>query len=244
VNALLADVIEAHGGAVLWKNFERVSATIVCEGALWGMKSLDWSLDPRLLTVWLREQRTTSVPFGDPEWSCEFTPDRVAVLTRDGTVVADRDRPRESFAGHDRRTAWDPLDLAYFEGCALWTALNTPFLLAMPGVDVSEVEPWIEHGAMERNKTWRILRARFPDAISTHTSEQDFFFGEDLLLRRHDYRIDIAGGLEVAHLVFDHIEADGISLPTRHRTYARGPDRRFQPVPLLMSVELGNVRFS
>ena len=119
MNALLADVIEAHGGAVLWKNFERVSATIVCEGALWGMKSLDWSLDRRLLTVWLREQRTTSVPFGDPEWSCEFTPDRVAVLTRDGTVVADRDRPRESFAGHFRE------DLCLLAGKAI-EARGTP----------------------------------------------------------------------------------------------------------------------
>jgi hypothetical protein len=239
VNALLADVIEAHGGAVRWNSFERASATIVCEGALWGMKSLDWNLDPRLLTVWMRQQRTTLVPFADPEWSCEFAPDRVAILNGDGTVVADRDRPRESFAGHDRRTVWDPLHLAYFEGCALWTALNTPFLLAMPGVDVSEVEPWIEHGA-----TWRILRARFPDAIATHTPVQDFFFGEDLLLRRHDYGIDAVGGLEVAELLFDYIEADGIILPTRHRAYARGLDRRLQPVPLLMSVELGNVRFS
>ena len=26
---------------------------------------------------------------------------------------------------------------------------------------------------------------------------QDFFFGEDLLLRRHDYNVNVAGGFEV-----------------------------------------------
>jgi hypothetical protein len=244
LNALLSEVIEAHGGTVRWKSFDNVSATIVCEGALWGMKSLDWNLDPRQLTVWLRQQRSTLVPFGDPAWSGEFTPDRVAILNNDGSVVADRDRPRESFAGHGRRSAWDPLHLVYFEGYALWAALNTPFQLAMPGVEVSEVEisevqSWIDHG-----ETWRILRARFSDAIATHATVQDFFFGEDLLLRRHDYRIDVAGGLEVTHLVFDHIQFDGIILPTRHRAYVRGPDHRFESVPLLMSVDLGNIRFS
>ena len=238
MNGLLADVIEAHGGSVRWNSFNKVSATIVCDGALWGMKSLDWDLDPRQLTVWLRRQRSTLVPFGDPDWYFDFAPGRVAILNSDGTIVADRDRPRESFAGHDRRTAWDPMHLVYFEGYALWTMLNTPFLLATPGVEVSEVEPWIEHG-----ETWRILRARFSDAIATHTAVQDFFFGDDLLLRRHDYRIDVAGGLDVAHLVFGHIEADGIRLPMKHRAYARGLDRRFQPVPLLMSVDLSNVRF-
>ncbi len=37
---LLANIIVAHGGLERWKNFSRVEATIVTNGALWGMKNL------------------------------------------------------------------------------------------------------------------------------------------------------------------------------------------------------------
>jgi hypothetical protein len=43
-----------------------------------------------------------------------------------------------------------------------------------------ETEPW-----QEGSETWRVLRAYFPGSIETHCLIQDFFFGEDLMLRRH-----------------------------------------------------------
>ena len=55
------------------------------------------------------------------------------------------------------RTSWDPLHRAYFNGYALWTYLTTPFLLAMDGFKVREIEPWREGAEM-----WRGLRATFP----------------------------------------------------------------------------------
>jgi hypothetical protein len=39
-----------------------------------------------------------------------------------------------------------------------------------------------------------VLHARFPASIATHGGLQDFYFGDDLLLRRHDYNVDVAGG--------------------------------------------------
>jgi hypothetical protein len=239
VNELLSRIIEAHGGFERWKGFNRLQATIVFDGTLWGMKNLAQDQDPREATIWLHQQRCTLVPFGDPDWYSDFTPGRVVIFGRDGTIVADRDDPRASFAGHDKKTPWDPLDLAYVEGYALWTYLTTPFLLAMEGVEVSEVEPRTEAG-----ETWRVLRANFPETIATHSAVQDFFFGADLRLRRHDYRIDVAGGFEAAHLVHDYVEADGILLPTRRRVYLRGPDSRAAPYPLLVSIDIRNIRFS
>jgi hypothetical protein len=105
------------------------------------------------------------------------------------------------------------LHRAYFNGYALWTYLTTPFLLTMDGVQVMEGEPWTEG-----RETWRVLHARFPGSIATHSALQDFFFGDDLLLRRHDYNVDVAGGFAGAQLVYDYIkaEADGIRLPTHH----------------------------
>jgi hypothetical protein len=71
----------------------------------------------------------------------------------------------------------DPLHLAYFNGYAMWTDLTTPFFMAMPGFQVTEIAPWQE-GA----ERWRGLRARFPDEIASHSKEQDFYFGDDFLL--------------------------------------------------------------
>jgi hypothetical protein len=92
-------------------------------------------------------------------------------------------------------TPWDGLHRAYFNGCALWTYLTTPFLLAMDGVRVEEVEPWRE-GA----ETWRVLRAQFPGSIETHSRIQEFFFDTALQLRRHDYSLNITGDFPAAHL--------------------------------------------
>ena len=137
------------------------------------------------------------------------------------------------------RTPWDPLHWAYFNGYALWTYLTTPFLLTMDGVEVMEGEPWTEG-----RESWRVLHARFPGSIATHSALQDFFFGEDLLLRRHDYSVDSAGGFAAAQLVYDYVEADGIRLPSRRRAYTRGSDFRPRLDPLMVSIDISDVRFS
>ena len=49
-------------------------------------------------------------------------------------------------------------------------------------------------GSSLKSETWRVLRAYFPGSIETHSLVQDFFFGHDLMLRRHDYIVNIAGG--------------------------------------------------
>ena len=51
---------------------------------------------------------------------------RVAIEKLDGRLVAERSHPRESFAGHELATPWNPLQRAYFNGYALWTYLTGP----------------------------------------------------------------------------------------------------------------------
>ncbi len=240
VNKLLARIVEAHGGLDRWRRFHRVEATIVTGGVFWGMKNLTQDQDPRQMTVSLHEERASVAPFGDPDWhNRAHSPSGSAILRGDGTVVAERDDPRASFAGHEKMTPWDPLHRAYFNGYALWTYLTTPFLLTMEGVQVTEMETWTEGG-----ETWRVLRARFPESIATHSAVQDFCFGEDLLLRRHDYNVDVAGGFDAAQLVHDYIEADGIRLPSKRRAYTRGADFRPNLDPLMVSIDISKVRFS
>jgi hypothetical protein len=176
-------------------------------------------------------------PFGDPEWHAEFTPERIVVTRGDASL--ERSDPRASFAGHALTAAWDPLQEAYFNGYSLWLCVTMPFLLAREGVKLYEVEPWIEG-----SETWSVLRAEFSGSIATHSRVQDFFFGDDLLLRRHDYDVDICGGFAAAELVHGYIMADGIRLPSRRYTYLRTPERQPDFNSLMVSTDVGEVRFA
>jgi hypothetical protein len=236
---LLSEIIAAHGGIERWNALEKVEATIVTGGAFWGMKGLVQDSNPRRMTVWLHDEIASVTPFGAADQRTRFTPGRIAIEKLDGTIVAQRSDPRASFAGHEKLTHWDPLHRAYFNGYALWTYLTTPFLLAMKGVEVSELDPW-----REGEETWRVVRARFPQAIASHSEIQDFFFGEDFLLRRHDYNVDVAGGFDAAQLVFDYAEADGIRLPTRRLAYTRGADHRPNVDPLMVSIDVSDIHFT
>jgi hypothetical protein len=238
MNELLARILDAHGGMDRWNRYGKVEATIASGGGLFPLKGVAQDPSPRRMTVWLQEERSSVSPYGAPDQRTMFTPERIAIEKLDGTLVAERGASRDSFAGHQMSTPWDALHRAYFNGYALWTYLTTPFLLAMDGVQVKETEAW-----REGTETWRVLRAHFPGSIETHSLIQDFFFGEDLMLRRHDYNVNIAGGFNAAQLTSDYVVADGIRLPTKRRAYTRGPDR--QPIleMLMVSIDISNVRF-
>ncbi|MEU1414774.1 hypothetical protein [Streptomyces sp. NPDC005731] len=162
----------------------------------------------------------------------------MSIKKLDGRVVAVRENPRRSFSGHTLQSPWDPPDRAYFNGYALWTYLTTPSLLAMPGFAVTEIEPW-----RDGDEVWRGLRAAFPPEIAGHSTEQDFSFGPDHLLRRHDHHVDVAGGFAAAQYVHDFVEADGILLPTRRRAYRRDADDRPLVHQVMVSIDLRDVRF-
>ena len=227
---LLDAVLEAHGGFDHWQDFSLVRATIVSGGDLWGIKGLVQDAAPRQMTVSLHHEWASVAPFGAPDQRTDFGPDRVAIEKLDGEVVAERNDPRASFAGHDLTTPWDPLHRAYFNGYAMWTYLTTPFLLALPGVSVSEIAP-IE----EKGEVWAGLQAEFPDQIATHSRLQEFYFGPDHLLRRHDYRVDVTGGFAAAQYVHDIVDVDGIKFPTRRRAYRADQ--------LMVSIDLSDIRF-
>jgi hypothetical protein len=238
MNDLLVRILDAHGGMDRWNRYEKVEATIASGGGFFPLKGVAQDPSPRRMTVWLQEERSSVSPYGAPDQRTMFTPDRIAIEKLDGTLVAERGAPRDSFAGHQMSTPWDALHRAYFNGYALWTYLTTPFLLAMDGVRVEETEAW-----REGTETWRVLRAYFPGSIETHSLIQDFFFGEDLMLRRHDYNVNIAGGFNAAQLTSDYVVAERIRLPTKRRAYTRGPDRRPILEMLMVSIDISNVRF-
>jgi N-acetylglutamate synthase-like GNAT family acetyltransferase len=157
------------------------------------------------------------------------------------TLFMERDpsaASKDSFAGHEMSAPWDALHRAYFNGEALWTYLTTPFLLATHAVRVEDTVSW-----RDGSDVWRVLRAYFPGSVETHGRVQEFFFGQDLMLRRHDYSVNIAGGFAASQLTSDYATANGFRfahetgcLHARARStadprYADGLDRhRYRPV--------------
>jgi hypothetical protein len=239
MSELLDQIVAAHGGLSRWESFDVVKAKIATGGAFWAMKGLVQDSTPREMTVWLHEQRASVMPYGAANQRSAYVPERVAVETLAGDVIAERTDPKDSFAGHEMRTPWDPLHRAYFNGYALWTYLTSPFLLTWPGVEVEEVKPW-----KEGRETWRRLRVRFPATIATHTQVQDFFFDETGMLRRHDYRVDIAGGFAAVQLIDTAVEVQGLRVPTRRRAYLRREGDRPDLNQLMVSIDLSDIRYT
>jgi hypothetical protein len=103
MNELLGRVLDAHGGMKRWKGYAKVDATIVSGGGLFALKGVPQDSNPRRMTVWLHEERSSIFPYGAPDQRTMFTPERIAIETLDGTLVAERRAPRDSFAGHQKK---------------------------------------------------------------------------------------------------------------------------------------------
>ena len=127
---LLDEVVKAHGGLERWNELETVSAHLIQGGILWAAKGQQGVLDDVYVTASLHEEKESHHPFGAIGRRSVFTPERVAIETNDGKVIAALDQPRASFAGHNLQTPWTNLQLAYFVGTAMWTYLTQPFTFA------------------------------------------------------------------------------------------------------------------
>jgi hypothetical protein len=231
--------IDAAGGLDRWRRFGNVSARQISGGVLWSLKHQQGVIDDTRVGVDLRKERASHQPFGARNLRTSFQPHRVAIEITEGRTVEELARPRDSFKGHSLETPWSRLQLAYFVGYAMWTYLNTPFLFAWEGVETEELGPWQENG-----ETWRRLKVTFPPDIASHSTVQTFYFNAEGLVRRHDYDVEVSGGTPSAHYVYQHEEFSGILVPTKRRVLRREADGTSLPEPLIVSIDLSEVRFS
>lgn len=236
---LLTDVLDAHGGFERWRTFSTVTAAVVSGGFLWGMKGIDVDSAPRTMTSSFRRQWTRTEPFGDPDWHMLYEDGGAAIMTRAGDLIAEEQDLRGTFAGHTWQTPWTPLQLAYFNGYAMWTYYNLPFLLGEPDVDVAVIPSLAEHGAPLRG-----LRVRVPARIHTHSSEQQLYFDQDGLLRRHDYEVDVAGRMRAAHLSSEYIDVQGLKFATKRRVFLRAEDGTLQLDKMPVSIDLSDFQLT
>jgi hypothetical protein len=235
MNDLLQTAVTAHGGLKRWHEIDTIRVAASITGAIWFVKSQGDYLKDIVMTVdTKREKLVTDFPGQDKRFV--FEPRKLVMQRVDGTVIQVRNNPEEAFAGQHRETPWDDLQVAYFQGEALWTYLTTPFLYTYDGFVTEEISPIQVDG-----ETWRRLKVIFPASIKSHSHEQISCFGLDGLLRRHDYTVDILGGATGLNYASEYRDVGGIVIPTKRRIYAY--EGNYVPVmePLLVAIDMGEI---
>lgn len=237
--SLLDDVLKAHGGIERWRQIEVLRARIRFGGMAFRMRLVEPQPTERWIEVQVHAPRAILHDFPEPGMRGVFTPARVWIESTVGLVLQSLDDPRKKLLESRRRQLWwDELDLLYFAGYAIWNYLQGPFLLLRDGVEVHELPPWTENG-----ETWRRLAVRFHGSIPTHSRQQVFYYGPDLLQRRHDYQPDVyASWARAAHYTTEYREFDGLRYPTARRVVPRGADGRPADGPVLVWIEIRELR--
>jgi hypothetical protein len=236
---LLGLAVAAHGGVARWNRFRALQARIAIRGAIFEAKRIAGLQDDVTYEAQIHEERVTVDRFGGPNRRLRFLPNRLTLESFEGDIIEARDNPRTVFKDHNADSPWDALHLGYFSSYALWTYLTLPFLYTYPGFVVKEIALWQEAG-----EEWRRLKAIFPESIASHARDQVTYFGPDGLMRRHDYTVDVLGGVTGANYSADYREFQGIKMPTTRRVYAYDAQGQKVPEPVLVSIDIEGVRFS
>lgn len=235
---LLALVIKAHGGMNRWNELKEVDIHVQVGGFTWVYKGQPDLLNDIHYRALLHEQYGNYYPFVNDDNRSIFESGRVAIETTGGELIEELLDPRASFSAHTRESKWSKLQLIYFASYAMWTYLTFPFNFTLPGILLEEIAPWEESG-----ETWRRLEVTFPDGLETHSKKQTFYYGEDGLLRRHDYNAVVLGGVPAAHYVYDYQDFSGIKLPTKRRVYSRTEENGYLPEPVFITIDILDVNF-
>ena len=235
---LLNKAVAAHGGLRRWRQLNRLSANMSITGAIWPLKKQEGALINIRVEAQLHSQHFIIHQLARQR-KLIFTPQKVSVETESGELLGSRDNPRESFKGQTQFSPWNDLHIAYFCGYALWTYLTTPFLYTGQGFRTEEIEPWEEDC-----QRWRVLQVTFPEHIASHSRVQWSYFGDDGLLRRHQYTVDVMGGAQGVNYASDFQDFDGIQIPTKRRIYGYDDRKQKIPSPLLIAIDIDDVIFA
>jgi hypothetical protein len=234
VRAIVAKIIEAHGGAAHWQMLETVEAVISVYGFLFKAKRRP-TLDHIRVRASTREPRFAFYDYPVPGQNTEFLGDaEVRITGAENQVIASRLQPRGGFRGFRRRLYWDALDFAYFGGYATWNYLVTPFIFLS---DIFLLEN-LDTTTAGSEYPLRI-KVNFPADLPTHSRTQVFYFDSDYLLRRLDYTAEVVGRwARAAHLCENYRDFDGFMIPTKRRVLPLFIGKKPMPAPIIVAIDI------
>jgi hypothetical protein len=236
-DALLAKVLDAHGGSDAWRTSPELVVSVSAGGLAVAAKLQPSGLHDLEARIATDQQRVVFTPYPRRGHRGLLEHGGVRIEDADGRVISERSRPRDDLKSPRRLLWWDHLDLLYFGASSLWTYMATPFIFGDTGFEVSAGDEWVEHG-----EVWRRLAVSFPTKIQTHSRQQVFYVGEDGLIRRHDYTAEEFGAWALsAHYWSDHAAFDGMIVPRKRRVVLRRSDGRSRSHPTLVWLNVRDV---
>lgn len=204
---LLQQVVEAHGGLRHWEQLSDLVTEVEVDGQLCPRFEVPTAIPRTKAFFSLRRQNIVMLDeLGSQKFLIE--PNLVSFSARRGDQAESMSAQTSELWRNASERKWDLLRTAYVQGFAIRHYVTAPFLYSTPGFSVEEVEPWQEDG-----ETWRVLKIIFPPHIQTRARVQFAYFGDDGLLRRTRYNLQIEGGYEVASYVSEYDRVNGIWLP-------------------------------
>jgi hypothetical protein len=235
---ILEEIIATHGGRGLWERLLSLEAEISARGLLFALKRRP-VLDHVRVTATAHEPRFLFHDYPAAGLSGELLGnEEVRIIDAAGRVVEQRSRPRSSMGGFDKFFGWDALDFLYFGGYATWNYLVAPFLFLHEGVRIErrEAGPGVP-------PTWVRLRATFPENIPTHSPTQEFYFDQELRLRRLDYVAEVVGSwAHAAHFCEEYRDFGGFKAPTRRRVHPILPGGFVWRGPTLVAIDVHGIQ--
>jgi hypothetical protein len=139
------------------------------------------------------------------------------------TVLMESRDHRRTFTGLAKYRRWSVLDALYFFGYALWHYHVLPFTLS---------DAYLLHVLKRRGEPWAI-DVVFPPYVHTHGRRQQFYFGRDGRIVRHDYVADVIGAWARGAHFWERYEAAGGLLIARRRRVMGRLGRRPTPLSVL-----------
>jgi hypothetical protein len=213
--AIVEHAMAAHGGMACWRATQSVRLAFgEASGPLLTFKGYRRSFPaPREYEILLHQRTTVFHGYPDARHRGLFIDGDVAIESLDGDdpAVESRDH-RQTMTGFAKYRPWDPLDALYFFGYALWHYHSLPFTLGH--ARLLEV--------LHHNGRGVGVHVEFPVNLPTHCRRQQFFFGSDGRILRHDYTAEVIGSwARGCHFWEAYERVDGLLIARHRRVVAR-----------------------
>ena len=225
--------IAAHGGLQNWQATRRIRLPFLSgSGLLLATKGFQHTFPPpREIEIFPHECITVFHGYPEEGKRGRFSGGSVRIESSDGhTIYAESPDHRRTFRGLSKLRRWSPLDALYFFGYALWHYHVVPFTLGEARL----------HGVLRRRGVPEGVDVTFPESVPTHCRRQQFYFGADGRIVRHDYVADVIGPMaRGAHYWEDYGESGRLAIARRRRVVVRVGS---YATPLeVMCVQLGDM---
>ena len=168
---------------------------------------------PREFEIRPHERTTIFHGYPDERHRGHFADGNVRIEHVDNReVLIESKEHRRTFTGLAKYHRWSVLDALYFFGYALWHYHVLPFTLD---------EAHLLRVLKRRGKPQGI-DVLFPPDVPTHCQRQQFYFGADGRIVRHDYVAEVIGAWARGAHFWEHYErSNGLLIASRRRVVAR-----------------------